>query len=100
MLLQHGWTVEEGYSGAERRQVDRPGRRITDLRHEQESLEMRQEIVRLKAVVEILADAVQALTAAQQKPTIPGNSSSVAECPSLLLRTTTQVDFVKTLDES
>ena len=73
MLLQHGWAMEEGYLGTERRQVDRPGRRITDLRHEQETLEMRQEIVRLKAVVEILADAVQALTAAQQKPTIRGN---------------------------
>ena len=65
--------MSETYTGPERRQLDRPGRRASDLAGEQERLEMRQEITRLKAVVEILADAVQALTAGQRKPSIPRN---------------------------
>jgi hypothetical protein len=69
--LLPGSAVSETYAGPERRQLDRPGRRASDVAGEQERLEMRQEITRLKAVVEILADAVQALTAAQRKPSIP-----------------------------
>ena len=69
--LQPRSRVDETYAGPERRQLDRPGRRASDLVGEQERLEMRNEITRLKAVVEILADAVQALTAAQRKPSLP-----------------------------
>jgi ATP phosphoribosyltransferase regulatory subunit HisZ len=60
----------DSYAGPDRRQLDRSGRRTSDLTREQEGIEMRQEITRLKAVVEILADAVQALTAAQHKSPI------------------------------
>lgn len=60
--------MDERWNGIERRQLGLPGRRASDLRREQEIEQMRGEITRLKAVVEILADAVQALTGAQRKP--------------------------------
>jgi len=52
--------------------------RVTNLQREQDTLEMRQEINRLKAVVEILADAVQALTATQSKSTLLSRRSNAA----------------------
>jgi hypothetical protein len=61
--------MDERWNGIERRQPGNPGRRASDLRREQEIEQMRAEITRLKAVVEILADAVQALTGAQRRPT-------------------------------
>jgi hypothetical protein len=59
--------MSEGWTGPERRQQS-PGRRASDMQREQDNLELRREVTRLKAVVEILADAVQGLTALQHKP--------------------------------
>jgi hypothetical protein len=59
--------MDNAWTGPDRRRAV-PGRRIADFEREHENHEMRQEIARLKAVVEVLADAVQALTALQNKP--------------------------------
>jgi hypothetical protein len=59
--------MREEWTGPERRQQS-PGRRATDLQRERDNQELRREVTRLKTVVEILADAVQGLTALQHKP--------------------------------
>ena len=59
--------MSEEWTGPERRQQS-PGRRASDVQREQDNQQMRREITRLKAVVEILADALQGLTALQHKP--------------------------------
>ncbi len=61
--------VTNKWTGPERRHQP-AGRRATDIQREQDNQEMRQEIDRLKAVVELLADAVQALTALHNKPNL------------------------------
>ena len=59
--------MSEEWTGPERRQQS-PGRRASDVQRERENQELHREVTRLKAVVEILADAVQGLTALQHKP--------------------------------
>lgn len=59
--------MSEEWTGPERRQQS-PGRRASDLQRERDNQELRREVTRLKAVVEVLADAVQGLTALQHKP--------------------------------
>lgn len=59
--------MSEEWTGPERRQQS-PGRRASDVQRERDNQELRREVTRLKAVVEILADAVQGLTALQHKP--------------------------------
>lgn len=47
--------------------LEKLGFNIGRPQHEQDLLELRQEVARLKAVVEMMADTVQALTARQQR---------------------------------
>ena len=51
-----------------RRRVSRNGRRARDPHPESIAIETRQEVARLKAIVQKLVDAVQALTASRRKP--------------------------------
>jgi hypothetical protein len=61
--------MEERRKTRERRQLSRAGRRTSDPRPEQcICIETRQEVGRLRAVMQILVDAVQALTVAHNKP--------------------------------
>jgi hypothetical protein len=60
--------MSEKWDGIDRRQPSAPGRRASDFQREKEVEEMRREIDHLKEVVEILFNAVQALTATHRKP--------------------------------
>jgi hypothetical protein len=61
--------VDEKRKSPERRRLTRSGRRASDPQPNLcICLETRKEVARLSAVVQILTDAVQALTAAQKKP--------------------------------
>ena len=66
--------MEEHRRFSERRQSKLTGRRATDEVPERPDgycLETRGEVVRLRAVIQVLADAVQALTASHAKPSRP-----------------------------
>lgn len=65
--LHRDCRMSEEWTGSERR-LQSPGRRASDAQRERNNKELRREVTRLKAVVEILADAVQNLTALQHKP--------------------------------
>jgi hypothetical protein len=62
-------SMEELRKLSDRRQLTRSGRRTTDPQPVQcFCIETRQEVARLRSVVQVLADAVQALTATRDKP--------------------------------
>ncbi len=65
--LAHSGDMSEEWTGPDRRQQS-PGRRASDLQRERDNQKLQREVTRLKAVVEILADAVQGLTALKHKP--------------------------------
>ena len=60
--------MDNMYTGPERRINGGMGRRESDHQQHQQIVEMQAEITRLKAVIEILFDSLQALTALQPKP--------------------------------
>jgi hypothetical protein len=73
-LLLQRWHMEERRGFPERRHPNLTGRRATDQELERPDVycfETRGEVVRLRAVIEVLADAVQALTASHAKPSRP-----------------------------